>query len=119
MTENPTPQPEDEYDYPVAHMTFEADPYNLDSLPTNEEAAEQAIRIMPVYRMAALMVGYDDKQLEEIVRKIPEAHLALLEDIASAIQTEKNHLTLLEKAFCRLSVVMERWANDEDAKAEQ
>jgi hypothetical protein len=108
-----------EHSYPVAHMTFEADPYNLDSLPTNDEAAELAVRIMPVYRIAAVMVGYDDKQLEEIVRKAPEAHLSLFEDIASAISTEKNHLSLLEKAFCRLSVVLERWANDLNAEAEQ
>jgi hypothetical protein len=115
MTDNTAPK--DEYDYPVAHMTFDPVPFNFDSLPSNEQAARDAVSAMPVFRMAAVIACYGDKDLEQIVRQEPEANLGFLECIVSHIQATKSRLGILEQAFCRLSVVLERYANDEESKA--
>jgi hypothetical protein len=97
-------------------MTFEPVPFDFDSIPSNEQAARDAARTMPVFRMAAVMTRFGDRELEQIVRAEPEANLELMECIVSHIQTTKNHLRILEQAFCRLSVVLERYANDQEAK---
>jgi hypothetical protein len=97
-------------------MTFEPVPFDFDSIPSNEQAARDACRAMPIFRMAAVMARFHDKELEQIVRAEPEANLELLECIASHIQVTKNHLRILGQAFCRLNVVLERYANDEEAK---
>jgi hypothetical protein len=117
MTKTPTPHADDEYSYPIAHMTFEPVPFDFDSIPSNEEAAELAARAMPVFRMAALMTRFGDKELEQFARQEPEANLELLECIASQMKATKNHLRILELGFTRLSVALERYANDQEAEA--
>ena len=92
----------------VGDLKFEAQDYDLKSIPTNKEAAKAAAEMMPWMRTAALMLSVGDDELSALVEGGPEEFMEMCEGIASAHTAKKSEADLLQAGYCRLIVALER-----------
>jgi hypothetical protein len=102
---------------PIAQLTFEAKPYDLSALPNDEEAAENAVLELTVFRLAAGLMRHDHKELELLARQETPALLRLLELIGSQITLKKHDVSTLECVRTRLIIVLSRLADSLEADA--
>ena len=106
-TTNPNDANGDTLEY-VGGLKFEAQDFDLESLPTNKEAAIAAAEMMPWIRLASLLLRLNDDKLVSAVEDEPEEHVEMLEGIAAALNSKKQDVKILKAGFCRLTVALER-----------
>ena len=91
-------------------LKFQAQDYDLASIPDNDRAAAAAASMMFYMRMAALFLRESDAELEAKVRASdgPDEWITLLEGIVTALDAKRQDVELLEAGYLRLLVVLER-----------
>jgi hypothetical protein len=94
----------------VGNLKFDPSPYDLASLPDNETAMKDAAAIMPLLRIAAVLVGDSDRGLAKKIRRSDdlETWMGLLEQLVAAREHKKQEYDLLSAGYVRLQVVLER-----------
>ena len=92
----------------VGGLKFEAQDFDLKSIPTNKEAAKAAVRIMPWVRVASLMLLKSDDELTVMIEDDQELHLEMLEGIVEAQKYQELAVNVLRAGSHRLTIVLER-----------
>ena len=94
----------------IGNLKFDAQQYDLASIPDNETAKKDAEAIMPLIRVAAVLLNDSDKGLAKKIREGGELDpwLDLLEGLLAAAQHKKQEYDLLNAGYIRLQVVLER-----------
>lgn len=93
----------------IGALKFEAEDFDLTSLPDNKRAARDAAAIMPYIRMSALLLRQSDEELEASVRISDLGrYMDLAEEIGAALDAKRQDCGILEAGFTRLLVVIER-----------
>jgi hypothetical protein len=104
----------------IGHLKFEAQEYDLKSLPTNERAAQDAADIMPLIRTAAVTLLKSADELEAIAREPGgvELQLDLIERLQPALDHKQQEVDILNAAIARLIVACERVIGEDVLKPE-
>jgi hypothetical protein len=91
-------------------LKFQAQEYDLASIPDNDRAAADAASMMFYIRMSALLLHKSDEELEAWVRADddPDNWMNLLEGIVAALAAKRQDVKMLEAGCTRLQVVLER-----------
>lgn len=94
----------------VGNLHFDPADFDLTSIPDNDEAAAQAVEMIPYIRMAALLLQGGDKELEAQFAGTEglEAALELLEEIVKALDVKRSEVEILTAGYARLQVICER-----------
>ena len=90
---------------------FQAEEYDLASIPDNDRAAADAASMMFYIRMSALFLRESDEELEAKVRADDDPTtdwIDMLEGIGAALASKKQDVGILEAGFTRLLAVLER-----------
>jgi len=88
---------------------FQAEEYDLASIPDNDRAAADAASMMFYIRMSALFLRESDEELEAKVRADDSNDwIDMLEGIGAALSAKKQDVGILEAGFTRLLAVLER-----------
>jgi hypothetical protein len=101
-------------------LKFQAQEYDLASIPDNDRAAADAADMMFFIRMSALLIRDGDEALEAKVRADakPDDWISLLEGIVNALNAKRQDVEMLEAGVTRLQVVLERVVGPESGDAD-
>ena len=94
----------------VGHLKFSAQQYDLTSIPDNETAMKDTAAIMPLIRMAAVLLTDTDRELTKKIRDGGDLSpwLSLLDQLVGATAHKKQEYELLEAGSLRLQIALER-----------
>jgi hypothetical protein len=94
----------------VGHLRFGGQHYDLGSIPDNETAMKDAASIMPLIRIAAVLLTDDDKGMTKKIRESGDVNVwvRLLEQLLAAAEHKKREYDLLNAGYIRLQIALER-----------
>jgi hypothetical protein len=94
----------------VGGLKFQAQDYDLASIPDNDRAAADAASMMFYIRMSAILLHQSDEELEAKVRadNNPADWVSLLEGMVAALTAKRQDVKVLEAGSARLQIVLER-----------
>lgn len=94
----------------VGGLKFAAQQYDLASIPDNERAKKDAAAIIPLIRLAAVLVRDNDRGMTKKIRDSGELNIwvDLLEQLLAAAQHKKQEYDLLKAGYVRLQIALER-----------